>query len=128
MILLDTCVLIWLATDQKSLSVQARKAIAVRQQRVCVSAISAFEIGMLCKRGRLKLPMSAGDWYETVVEMHGLQELTLTGRIVSGAVALEPIHNDPADRFIVATAKAYNLNIVTPDSMIRKYKAITVVW
>lgn len=38
------------------------------------------------------------------------------------------IHNDPADRFIVATALELDVPVVTPDDAIRQYPGVRILW
>jgi hypothetical protein len=59
---------------------------------------------------------------------HGLQELPITGAIAATAVTLPPIHRDPADRFIIATALRHGLAVVTAAATIGKYPGIRVIW
>ena len=128
MALLDTCVLIWLTSDQAALSPVAVETIRSRSGRLFVSAISGFEIALLCAKGRLKLPRRASDWFEDAIERHGLTEIPLTGRLAAEAADLPRLHSDPADRFIVATAMAHRLEIVTPDTHISRYEGIETIW
>jgi PIN domain nuclease of toxin-antitoxin system len=93
-----------------------------------VSAISGFEIGVKCRRGALILPLPAEEWYEAALSGHGLTEIALDGRCAIRAANLPPIHRDPADRIIVATAATHGLTILTPDALIRAYPGVTVVW
>jgi PIN domain nuclease of toxin-antitoxin system len=46
-------------------------------------------------------------------EHHGLTLLPLDLNICIAAAQLPPIHDDPCDRFILATAKEYDLPVVT---------------
>jgi hypothetical protein len=41
---------------------------------------------------------------------------------------LPPLHPDPCDRIIVATALEHDWTIITPDPLIRQYPGVTVVW
>jgi PIN domain nuclease of toxin-antitoxin system len=128
MILLDTCALIWLAADQKELSEKAKDAIAANSTGLFVSSISAFEIALKSKRKKLELPMPALEWFGRILEFHGLKEVPLDSRIAAEAAQLPPLHNDPCDRFIIATALLNKMRIVTSDSLIQQYQDIKVVW
>jgi PIN domain nuclease of toxin-antitoxin system len=125
-LLLDTCALIWLAITPGQLSPVAR--VRIDEEPLFVSAISAWEIGLKVSIGKLTLPDPPEVWYPAVLAHHGVRELPLTGRLSLAATALPRLHNDPADRFIIATAAHDGLAIVTPDYHIRQYPQATVVW
>jgi PIN domain nuclease of toxin-antitoxin system len=127
-VLLDTCALLWLVADQEQLSETARRKIAGSPASPFVSAISAFEIGVKSRRGALVLPLPAAEWYEAAIKGHGLNEIAVDGRAAIRSTLLPPIHRDPADRIIVATAMERGLTILTPDPLIRAYPGVEVVW
>jgi PIN domain nuclease of toxin-antitoxin system len=119
-ILLDTCALLWLAEGGKQLSDAARYRIEAARV-VYVSAISAFEIGLKYKNGKLRLPVPVAQWFEAIVSHHNLSILPLDAKICIGATELPPIHRDPCDRFIIAAAKALDLAVVTGDPIFSSY-------
>ena len=127
-ILLDTCTLLFLAADQSRLSDRARAVISANADALYISAISAFEIGVKCRRGALTLPCAPGDWYSSALDLHGLVEIPVDGRCAIRATCLPPLHKDPADRIIVATAEHRGLTILTPDPLIRAYPDVRVEW
>ena len=123
--ILDTCVLLWLASGNKKLSRAALKEINAAPA-VYVSAISGFEIAIKVAKGKLKLPHPPQEWFEKVVEHHGLTILPLELNVCIAAAKLPPIHNDPCDRFIIAAAKLHGLTVVTTDEQFEKY-GVTVI-
>jgi PIN domain nuclease of toxin-antitoxin system len=118
--ILDTCALLWLAGGSKKLSRAALKAIN-EAPAVYVSAISGFEIALKAARGKLDLPAPASDWFEKVVAHHGLAVLPLELDVCIAAARLPPIHDDPCDRFIIATAQLNRLSVVTADERFAEY-------
>ena len=118
--LLDTCALLWLADGAKELSVAARKQIE-SSAVVYVSAISAFEIGLKHRAGKLALPVPPREWFQRIVEHHRLAVLPLDWDVCLAATELPPLHKDPCDRFIIATAKLRRLSVVTADPRFRDY-------
>ena len=128
MILLDTCSLLWLTTDQSSLSAAAIKAIAAHRNGICVSSISAFELAIKYQKKKLHLKKTPAVWFETAIALHGLTEIPVNADIFAVSVGLPQHHKDPADRILVATAKVNRLTILTPDSHIKKYKSVKVLW
>jgi PIN domain nuclease of toxin-antitoxin system len=126
--LLDTCVLLWLAAAPSRLSAKAREHLTRRPGQLFVSAISAFEIGVKARRSKLTLPKAPHDWYMETLEFHGLYEIPVEGAIALLSTALPRLHADPCDRILVATAQIHDLEILTPDALIRAYPDVAVVW
>jgi PIN domain nuclease of toxin-antitoxin system len=125
MIILDTCALLWLADGGKRLSKEARDRIE-NAPVVYVSAISAFEIAVKCRSGKLKLPVPPEEWFQGVVDHHSLAVQALDWDVCMAVVALPPVHKDPCDRFIIAAAKMHNLTVVTGDPAFRSFGIDTV--
>ncbi len=128
MILLDTCALLWLVGDQNKLSSKAKKEIEKNSQALFVSAISAFEIAIKCRSGKLKLPLSPRDWFTEALDFHGIHEIPITSSILISSVQLQPLYNDPCDRMIIATSQINVMKILTCDKLISAYKQAKVVW
>lgn len=119
LLLLDTHVLLWLDRDDSQLGVAARSAISAAwdQGSVVVSAISFWEASMLQSRQRIALPVNPQQWRNDWLTS-GLQECPLDGAIGLAAVSLDGFHQDPADRFIAATAQTLQAQLVTADAAI----------
>lgn len=120
MMLLDTCALLWLAHDQSKISPDTLAKIE-STATVYISAISGFEIGLKCRSGKLTLPMSPADWINGVVDHHDLTILALDLEVCLIATELPAIHKDPCDRFIIATALAKGMPVVTADKRFTEY-------
>jgi PIN domain nuclease of toxin-antitoxin system len=123
--ILDTCALLWLAAGSKKLARKTLKEIN-ESPAVYISAISAFEVAIKAARGKLKLPHPPHEWFDKAVEHHGLAVLPLDVAVCIAAAELPPIHDDPCDRFIIATAKLNDLTVVTADERFEKY-GVTVL-
>ena len=128
MILLDTHAIIWMASDPNQLSQTARQAIRKFRGSLSISAVSAWEVALLYKRGRLLLPVSPEIFMQRAVARHGLHELPVTAEVAMAAVALPDIHNDPFDRILIAEALERKCLMVTKDAVIPKYPRVSVVW
>ena len=118
--ILDTCALLWLASRDKKLSRSALKQIN-QAPAVYVSAISGFEIAIKVAKGKLQLPGPPREWFERIVQHHGLAVLPLELNVCIAAAQLPPIHEDPCDRFIIAAAKMNDLVVVTADERFEEY-------
>jgi PIN domain nuclease of toxin-antitoxin system len=120
--LLDTCAVVWLANDMKIL--QAAEDAIDGSRRLCVSAASAWEIGMLISRGKIPTTSHALAWFERFVSRAGIDAIDITPSVMIAASYLPvPLHKNPADRIIIATAREHDLTIVTRDRAILAYGA-----
>ena len=126
--LLDTCALFALTESGRALSAPTRRLIEAPHSEVWISAISAFEIAQKHHHGRLTLPLPPEVWFRAVLEQHQVQELPLTSTIGALAAALPPIHRDPFDRLILATALNHQLTIITSYQIIQNYPGIRTLW
>ena len=123
-LLLDTCAAIWI-TENEELSDEAIRAIddAYRSgSAVFVSPITAWERGLLSAKGRLRSPVQPLAWFERLVRDAQLSIAALTpSMLVDSWFLPDTFHNDPADRILIATARALDLILVTRDRPILEY-------
>lgn len=127
MILLDTCTLLWLTMEPEKLSATAAEALA-ESALVWVSVISVFELAQKHAKGKLLLPLSPLEWVRMALESHQLRIIPLDLESATGAASLPPIHADPFDRLLVATAIHHDLTLLTPDPHIHSYPNLKTLW
>lgn len=120
MILLDTCALLWLAQGSPRISKKVLGLIDA-EPIVSVSAISALEIGLKARSAKLRLPMPAIEWWQAVCEHHSLNVMLVDPATYLRSTELPPVHKDPIDRIIVATAERAGAVVVTADSYLSAY-------
>ena len=77
-ILLDTCAIIWAASDPDALSSDARQALIDPDNEISVSAISAAEIACLSESGRIKISEHWKPWFHRCLELNGWECLATT--------------------------------------------------
>jgi PIN domain nuclease of toxin-antitoxin system len=128
MLLLDTHSLIWLATDLSQLPEKAKSAIRFHAAGLHVSAITSLEISLLIKCGKLKWGDDPFSFYKRAVSHHGLMEIPVNSTIAWNSAQLPPIHRDPFDRILIATAQEHGMTILTKDRVIPMYPKVTAVW
>jgi PIN domain nuclease of toxin-antitoxin system len=124
MILLDTQVLIWISIGDERLGNQARELVATAGKRgeTAVSPISFWEAAMLTRKNRVDLGMPVTSWAAEIMNSNGPVLFGLSPEIAVSAGELPSgIHGDPADRIIVATARAHGCAILTADQKILAY-------
>jgi PIN domain nuclease of toxin-antitoxin system len=123
LILLDSHALVWLASGDRRLGRRARAASdrALAEGRLAVSAVSFWEIALLVAQRRLQLGRPPRAWREALLQS-GLHERAVEGEIAIAAAQLGDFHDDPADRFIVATASLMGATLLTTDQRILEWK------
>lgn len=94
------------------------------KRQLNVSAMSAWEIGMLIAKGRLPTKKNALSWFADFVKDADVAVLDVTPQLlVESSFLPTPVHNDPTDRILIATAREYDLTIITRDRAILAYGA-----
>jgi PIN domain nuclease of toxin-antitoxin system len=127
--LLDTHVLLWMASDDKRLSKRAHEAIrkAREDSGIAVAAITLWEIAWLAHHQRIVVVGSVESFVRETVARVILRPVT--PEIAALAVRLpEEFPKDPADRLIAATAMVEGMRLVTADTRIRQSKVVETVW
>jgi PIN domain nuclease of toxin-antitoxin system len=121
-LLLDTNALIWIFAAPERLSATTIDAIRSTEHRVFVSVISAWELGILRRMGRLDTP----DDLELQMVKEDFDPLQIKMSHAHAVDFLPDIHNDPFDRMLVAQAQVEDLTLVTSDRMMRRYPVATL--
>ena len=122
-VLLDTCATIWIAEDQiSSEGENVLEDTRKRGEAVNVSAITAWELGMLMARGRLASPLDPLSWFQRFTSAGAVKVFDLTPEVLVASSYLpgEP-PRDPADRIIISTAREHGLRLMTRDKAILDY-------
>jgi PIN domain nuclease of toxin-antitoxin system len=123
-LLLDTHAAVWITEDQP-LAAAAAEAIDAAYRAgstVFVSAITAWEIGLLVSRNRLSLVARPERWFQRLLAIPGVKLADLSPDILIASSFLpgEPPRN-PADRIILATARDLGATLITRDRLLLKY-------
>ena len=124
-LLLDTHVWLWYAVG---MSEQLRPASvrklddARRGDGLIVSAVSVWEIGMHAARGRIQLAVPFRTWADKALSVPGIRLAPLDAAVAAESTLLpgEP-QGDPADRFLIATARIHGVALATRDVRILEY-------
>lgn len=112
-LLLDTHIWIWLLDTPQRVGPYASQALADPANELWLSAVSTWEVLTLHRKGRIHLPANLSEWF--ALALAGIrQRVPLTHEIVLAAHNLH-LHDDPADRFLAATAQVLDLTLVTAD-------------
>ncbi len=129
LIILDTHVWVWWVSGDAALSAVHRDLI--REQEaigIAISPMSCWEVAMLFDRGRLVASVGALEWIERAVKYPGVRLVELSPRIAVDSTTLPgDFHRDPADRILVATARALDCPLITADARILEYPHVRTV-
>lgn len=114
-LLLDTHIWRWSLSSPEKLGRHLRAALARRGTEIWLSPISAWELLVLAERGRIRLAPEPRQWVASALERTPAHEAPLNHQVAVRSREVLPDHDDPADRFLVATALVYELTLVTAD-------------
>ena len=131
MIVLDTHAWIWWVSNPDQLPKTANRLIAkaADDQAIFISSISAWEVAVLVARDRLQLTVPVGDWIAASQALPSVHFVPVDNDIAVRSVLLPGnLHNDPADRIIIATAITRNAVLITKDQKIRAYPHVRTAW
>lgn len=112
-LLLDTHIWLWSLNDPARVGRRVMHELKDTENELWLSPISTWEALTLNSKGRIQLPADLGDWVRRATAP--LREAPLTHEIALLARQLPLPHNDPADRFLAATAQLLRLTLVTAD-------------
>jgi PIN domain nuclease of toxin-antitoxin system len=128
-ILLDTHVLAWAATDSELLSRAAASAIrrARRGGGVAVAAITVWELALLLSQGKLQIYGNIEASLRVLLEPVTVRPITSEIAVLAAQFP-DDYPRDPADRLIGATARAEGLTLITRDQRIRNSPLIKTLW
>lgn len=131
MIVLDTHAWVWFLSNPELLSMKAKRYVdaAVKEKAVMISSISAWEVALLVARKRLILALELNDWIAKSEMLPFFKFIPVDNSVAIKSVNLpQPLHRDPADRIIIATAISFGAPIVTKDEKILNYPNVQTIW
>lgn len=125
-ILLDTHTIVWWATGDQRLSRKARVAIANPDTEVFISIASAWEIQTKASLQKLTLTESVDALYRSLIIEQDFRMAGIELEDIDHLSKLPPHHRDPFDRMLVAQAIRGDFTLVTKDSIVSSYGALTL--
>lgn len=114
-LLLDTHIFLWSLLDPERLSSEVIRQLEEKKNELWISPVTTWEVLILAEKGRLELEEEAATWIGKVLQSVAFREAPLNHEIAIASRRLDLKHEDPADRFIAATAKVFDLVLVTAD-------------
>lgn len=126
-LLLDTHIWLWSILEPQRLLPRVSSAIENPESELWLSPISIWEVIMLHGKRRLLPEIDIADWITRAIRALAMKEAPVTHEVAQEIGRLSLPHRDPADHFLVATAKVFGLTLVTSDEKLLKTRAISVL-
>jgi len=126
-LLLDTHIWIWSIGEPRRLSRRVARALTTPENQLWLSAISVWELQLLLRKKRIELDEDFRSWVGKTVDKLRLHEAPVTIEVAREIAAITLPHGDPADHFLVASAKVFGLTLVTADKALIHAPGISVL-
>jgi PIN domain nuclease of toxin-antitoxin system len=121
-LLLDTHIWLWSHLEPRRLAPKVARSLRDARNQLWLSPVSVWEFFLLLEHDRLRLKgdKTPTSWVAEALASKPLRDAALSREVAveAGSVRLE--HQDPADRLIVATARVYDLTLVTADDRLHR--------
>ena len=119
--LLDTHTFLWMAGDPTNLSQSVRGIVLEKNNKLHLSAASAWEIALLQQINRVELPDEPQRFIPEAMQRLNVLPLPIGFSTAISAAMLPLIHRDPFDRIIIAEAIKEKMTILTKDNKFSDY-------
>ncbi len=126
-LLLDTHVWIWIYLEPWKVTSEVNQLLADSHNELWLSPFSVWELIILLEKKRIRLNEDMGKWVEKSRHDLSLRDAPFTVEVAHELRFTLLDHRDPGDRFIVATAKAYGLTLVTADEKLISAPGLAVL-
>ncbi|HWY07434.1 MAG TPA: type II toxin-antitoxin system VapC family toxin [Candidatus Acidoferrales bacterium] len=113
--LLDTHIWLWAATEPHKVTSEVHTLLSNPEADRFLSPISLWELSVMVEKKRFALKEDFAVWVQKSTSDLNLKEIPLGWKVACEMRYILPNHKDPADRFLVATAIAFDLILVTAD-------------
>ena len=123
-LLLDTHIWLWSHAEPERLTKRVSAALADDRNQLWLSPISIWEFLLLAERGRVRVREGSTppDWVEAALSRVPMHDAPLSREVAIRSRSVRLEHDDPADRFLAATADVYELTLVTADDRMLRGK------
>jgi len=125
--LLDTHIWLWSSMQSARLSSRVAQTLSDAQNDLWLSPVSVWELTILCRKGRFRVHPDLPTWVGRSVSELQLTEAPLTIEVALAVPSITFSHGDPADQFLAATAKVFDLTLITADDHLLTLPGIRVL-
>lgn len=126
-LLLDTHIWLWSTLEPQRITRRLEKAMADPENELWLSPVSVGELIVLLRKKRIKLPNDVAAWVTQTMQDLELSEAPFTVEVALAIPSINFPHGDPADHFLAATAKVFDLTLVTADEKLIAATGIKVL-
>lgn len=126
-LLLDTHIWRWSVSAPEKLGKRLRTALGRPATELWLSPISTWELLVLAERGRIRFALEPRRWVAEALSRTPAKEATLNHEVAFRSREILPAHEDPADRFLVATALVYDLTLATADEELIRLRPCAIL-
>ena len=124
-LLLDTHIWLWSLLAPDRLTPRVAAILEARSNEKWLSPVSVWEALVLAERGRLLLEPDPVSWVRQQLVRLPFKQALLSHEVAIQSRLVDLPHNDPADRFIAATARVYDLTLVTSDERLLRSRGFS---
>ena len=123
-LLLDTHIWLWSHAEPERLTRRVVAALADDRNQLWLSPISIWEFLLLAEHGRVRVHhgMAPRAWVEAALSSAPMHDAPVNREVAVRSRSVRVAHEDPADRFLAATADVYELTLVTADERLLRGK------
>ena len=125
--LLDTHIWLWGLLEPNRISPEIIAILGNTEHEFFISPISIWETRILAERGKIELTLPPDEWISEALFRSQVKEAKLSHAVALKSRQIDLPHQDPADRFIAATAWEYGLVLITADEKLRRSQTIRVI-
>ena len=126
-LLLDTHILLWSLLEPGRLTQRVASELENPANELWLSPISTWEVLVLAEKGQVILEPDPITWIRNAYVRAPFREAPLSHKVAIESRLLDLPHQDPADRFLAATALVYVLTLVTADRRLLSSQEISVL-
>lgn len=126
-LLLDTHIILWSAAEPEKLPSNIVEELNNDFNELWFSPISVWEILLLAEKSRISLGSDNVKSVRDIFREIPLKEAPINLEVAVQSRFVNLPHQDPADRFLAATAAVYDLTLVTADTRIIDAKPVAVL-
>jgi PIN domain nuclease of toxin-antitoxin system len=126
-LLLDAHIWIWNDLQPERISSQVAQELASSSNDLWLSPVSIWELALLLEKKRIAIPLEFHIWVAESARDLQLKEVPFTWDVAQELRFTQVPHKDPADRFIAATARVYDMTLVTSDQRLLQVPHLKVL-
>jgi len=126
-LLLDTHIWLWSRLEPARLTRRVSRALEDEANELWLCPLSVWDVLLLAEKGRISLLPTAPEWVAVAMGKVPMREAPLTWEVALATQRVHLPHRDPVDQFLAATARVFDLTLVTADTRLLRGKGFAVL-